>query len=156
MTRNANLSDGLNVSEAPTDFKRPKNPPPAPPSVTHNGRPPKAKTPAQRQKTRRDKLAASGIKEVTAELDASTFAELENSRKVRGGTSGPYSAKDYLAALVREDAARLRGQIADAQRYPCRQCGKTLPEGCGGAFKGELACLHTPTAWKLQIPTVEA
>lgn len=123
--------------------------------MTHNGKSKKAKTPAQRQKTHRDKLAAAGIKEVTAELDASTFAALEHSRTVRGGTSGAYSAKDYIVALVREDAARLRGQIADAQRYPCRQCGKTLPEGCGGTFKGELACLHTPTAWKLQIPTVE-
>ena len=110
----------------------------------------------KRQQKRRAKLKNEGVKEVAVKLGPALLAMFNNSRKVRGGVDGPYEIDAYIAALVREDAARLEGQIADAQRYPCRQCGKTLPEGCGGAFKGELACLHTPTAWKLQIPTVEA
>lgn len=107
----------------------------------------------KRQQRRRERLKKQDIKEVTAKLGPVERALLDESRIIRGGIDGPYDVEEYIAALVREDAARLKGQIADAQRYPCKQCGKTLPVGCGGAFKGELPCLHTPTAWKLQIPT---
>lgn len=119
--------------------------------MTGNAREKKAGT--QRQQKRRALLKEQDIKEVTAKLGPVERAMLDESRAIRGGVDGPYEVEEYIAALVREDAARLKGQIAEAQRYPCKQCGKTLPVGCGGAFKGELACLHTPTAWKLQIPT---
>ena len=109
----------------------------------------------KRQQKRRARLGAAGIKEITAKLSPAELVMLEESRVIRGGVDGPYDVEEYICTLVREDAARLKGQIADAQRYPCGQCGKTLPVGCGGAFKGELACLHTPAAWKLRIPTVE-
>lgn len=108
----------------------------------------------QRQQKRRAGLKAQGIREITAKLSPAERAMLDEARTIRGGVDGPYDVEEYISALVREDSARLKGQIADAQRYPCKQCGKTLPAGCGGAFKGELACLHTPTAWKLKIPTV--
>lgn len=112
---------------------------------------------AVRQQRRRERLKESQLKEVATILGPGDLAMLEESRAVRGGVDGPYGVDEYLAALIREDHARLQGQLAEAQQYPCRQCGKTLPKGCGGAFKGELACLHTPTAWKLRIPTqVEA
>lgn len=122
--------------------------------MTGNAKEQKANT--KRQQRRREKLKEQGVKELRPKLGPALLAMLDNSRTVRGGTDGPYEVDAYIAALVREDAARLKGQIADAQRYPCKQCGKTLPTGCGGAFKGELACLHTPTAWKLLIPTVDA
>ena len=122
--------------------------------MTGNAKEKKAAT--KRQQRRREKLKEQGVKELSPKFCPAVLAMLDNSRVVRGGTDGPYSVEEYLAALVREDDARLKGQIADAQRYPCRQCGKTLPAGCQGAFKGELACLHTPTAWKLLIPTVDA
>lgn len=83
------------------------------------------------------------------------YEVLEQSMRTRAGLGERYTFNEYMNALVREDAARLKGQIADAQQHPCRQCGKTLPEGCKGAFKGELACLHTPASWKLLIPTRE-
>lgn len=120
-------------------------------SVTGNAKEKKAGT--QRQQKRRARLKEQDIKEITTKLGPAERAMLDESRTVRGGLDGPYEVEEYIAALVREDAARLKGQIAEAQRYPCKQCGKTLPAGCGGAFKGELACLHTPTAWKLLIPT---
>ena len=119
--------------------------------MTGNAKEKKAGT--KRQQRRRERLKEQDIKEVTTKLGPVERAMLDESRAIRGGVDGPYEVEEYIAALVREDAARLKGQIAEAQRYPCKQCGKTLPVGCGGAFKGELACLHTPTAWKLQIPT---
>ena len=79
---------------------------------------------------------------------------LEEVLRLRGGIDGPYSFVEYLATVIRHDHAALTGQMEEVHRYPCRQCGKVLPEGCGGLFKGELACLHTPTAWKLSIPVV--
>lgn len=121
-------------------------------NVTDNG---KIKPATKRQQKRRARLGAAGIKEIKAKLSPAERIMLEESRVVRGGIDGPYDVEEYICALVREDHARLKGQIADAQRYPCGQCGKTLPAGCGGAFKGELTCLHTPAAWKLRIPTVE-
>lgn len=123
-------------------------------TVTGNANEKKGGT--KRQQKRRALLKEQDIKEVTAKLGPVERAMLDESRAIRGGVDGPYEVEEYIAALVREDAARLKGQIAEAQRYPCKQCGKTLPVGCGGAFKGELACLHTPTAWKLQIPTAVA
>lgn len=121
-------------------------------SVTRNA---KIKQGAKRQQRRRERLKEQDIKEVTAKLGPAERAMLDESRTIRGGIDGPYDVEEYIAALVREDSARLKGQIADAQRYPCSQCGKTLPAGCGGAFKGELACLHTPAAWRLRIPAVD-
>ena len=147
------MSAGINISDAPAGFKRPLAPPPSPPSVTGNAKEKKAGT--KRQQRRREKLKEQDIKEVTAKLGPVERAMLDESRTIRGGIEGPYDVEEYIAALVREDAARLKGQIADSQRYPCNQCGKTLPAGCGGTFKGELACLHTPAAWRLRIPTVD-
>ncbi|MNM21446.1 hypothetical protein D3C81_318060 [compost metagenome] len=113
---------------------------------------------AIRQQRHRERVKEAGLKEVSTVLGPAELAMLEEGCQVRGGLDGPYEVAEYLAALIREDNARLKGQLAEARQWPCRQCGKPLPQGCGGAFKGELACLHTPTAWKLQIPaqTVEA
>ncbi|MCD5980551.1 hypothetical protein [Pseudomonas quasicaspiana] len=110
----------------------------------------------KRQRKRRAKLKVEGIKEISFRLKPALGEVLASSMAIRSGAGEPFDIEEYMCALIREDAARLKGQIADAQRYPCRQCGKTLPDGCGGAFKGELACLHTPVAWKLLIPTVDA
>ncbi|MBF8694919.1 hypothetical protein [Pseudomonas fulva] len=115
----------------------------------------KVKPGTKRQQRRRAKLKESKVKELTFETTEALFAVLQASMAIRAGQGEPYTITEYMNALVREDAARLKGQIADAQQYPCRQCGKTLPEGCKGAFKGELACLHTPASWKLLIPTRE-
>lgn len=146
------MSEGINISNAPGGMVRPFQPPPAPPRVTRNDAGVKPAT--KRQQKRREKLKASRVKELSFETTEAMYGVLQNSMAIRSGLGEQYTVTEYMNALVREDAARLKGQIADAQRYPCRQCGKVLPEGCGGAFKGELACLHTPAAWKLQIPTV--
>lgn len=114
------------------------------------------KAATKRQQKRRARLKATKAKEVSFETTEAMYAVLQASMATRSGAGEPYSVTEYMNALVREDAARLKGQIADAKAYPCRQCGKVLPEGCKGAFKGELACLHTPTAWKFLIPTVDA
>ena len=121
--------------------------------VTRNA---KVKPATKRQQKRRARLKATKAKEVSFETTEAMYAVLQASMVTRAGAGEPYTVTEYMNALVREDAARLKGQIADAQAFPCRQCGKFLPEGCKGAFKGELACLHTPTAWKLLIPTVDA
>ena len=124
----------------------------SPVAVTRND---KVKPATKRQQKRRAKLKANRVKEVTFETTEAMHAELQASMIIRAGLGEAYTVTEYMNALVREDAARLKGQIADAQQYPCRQCGKTLPDGCKGAFKGELACLHTPASWKLLIPTRE-
>ncbi|MCP1652699.1 hypothetical protein [Pseudomonas nitroreducens] len=108
---------------------------------------------AIRQERHRQALEEAGLKEVATYLGAAEREALMEGCKVRGGVDGPYTVAEYLAALIRQDSERLMEQLAEAQKYPCRQCGKALPKGCGGAFKGELSCLHTPTAWKLRIPT---
>lgn len=124
-------------------------------SVTSNGNEKSAV--AKRQARRRARLAASDLKEVVTVLGPTERAMLDEGCRVRGGVGGPYDVSEYLAALIREDHQRLNGLLAEAQQYPCRQCGKALPQGCGGVFKGELACLHTPSAWKFAIPAqVEA
>lgn len=122
--------------------------------VTRNAETIKPST--KRQQKRRAKLKKEGVKEVSFKLKPALGAVLADSMTKRSGVGSPYDVEEYICSLIREDAARLKGQIADAQRFPCKQCGKTLPTGCGGAFKGELACLHTPAAWKLLIPTVDA
>lgn len=124
-------------------------------SVTGNSE--KKSAVAKRQERRRAELKAQGFKEVDLILGPAEQVMLDEGRRVRGGVNGPYDVTEYLAALIREDNQRLHGLLGEARQYPCRQCGKPLPQGCGGTFKGELACLHTPTAWKFEIPAqVEA
>lgn len=119
-------------------------------AVTRHNRKPKSAAQRKREQRERDKV--KGVEVSTLRLVGTDAAKLEEVLRIRGGIDGPYSLVEYVALVVRKDHAALTGQLEEAQRYPCRQCGKPLPGGCGGAFKGELECLHTPSAWKLAIP----
>ena len=102
------------------------------------------KTPeAARQEKHRAKLEALGIKEVTLLLGPAEVERLEVARRERGGVDGPYSAREYLATLLRRDAERLEVQLKQLEGRFCENCQKPLPRGCGGTWGAEFGCLRS-------------
>lgn len=95
---------------------------------------------AKRQKDRRDRLAAEGIKEVEVPLGPIERANLEYARQARAGTGEAYSVREYIATLIRRDAEQLARDIARLEGYECRECGKVLPKGCGGLWTIDSPC----------------
>lgn len=110
------------------------------------------KTPeAIRKEQQRDRERELGILPVEIKLGPVERAALANGCKVRGGVRGPYEAAEYVATLIRRDAERLAEQLGDLAATTCGQCGKALPEGCGGVWRGELPCWHTHGARDLEL-----
>ena len=72
--------------------------------------------------------------------------QLETLRIARAGSGEPYSADEYISALIRRDWERWLEQEAELKQQICQNCDCALPEGCGGTFKGEIACWQT---WKV-------
>ncbi|MGL4755641.1 MAG: hypothetical protein ACRCXB_25050 [Aeromonadaceae bacterium] len=102
-----------------------------------------AKAPVDRKKAQRERDKKSGAKRVELRLTADVGAKLEELMTVRGGTLGPYEVQEYLITLIELDHQKLELQREQLAKVPCKNCGKPLPEGCGGAFKGEGSCLQT-------------
>jgi hypothetical protein len=100
-----------------------------------------AKSPeAIRQERYRAKLEAQGLKEVVTVLGPVEREMLAEGCKVRGGLDGPYSVAEYLATLIRRDAALLAQQFGKVAGKVCENCLKPLPRGCGGLFRVEAPC----------------
>lgn len=95
---------------------------------------------AQNERARKSRAArtALGLERTEIELSAGERATLDNSRTVRGGHSGAYEIKEYIATLIRRDAQALEQQLAALGE--CAFCHRPLPVGCGGANGTDAAC----------------
>lgn len=110
------------------------------------------KTPeAIRKEQQRERERELGILPVEVKLGPREREQLANGCKVRGGVRGAYEAAEYVATLIRRDAERLEAQLGDLAATSCGQCGKALPQGCGGVWRGENACWHTHGARDLEL-----
>ncbi|MGL4505841.1 MAG: hypothetical protein ACRCUF_08910 [Aeromonas sobria] len=96
-----------------------------------------------RKAAQRERDKATGVKRVELRLPAALAEKLEMGMTVRGADLGPYGIQEYIETLIEMDADKLALQLEQLAEVPCRYCGKALPEGCGGSFKGEGACLKT-------------
>ncbi len=64
-------------------------------------------------------------------------------RIARAGSSEPYSADEYISTLIRRDWERWLEQEAQLKKQVCQNCDCVLPQGCGGALKGNQECWHS-------------
>ncbi|MGL4504962.1 MAG: hypothetical protein ACRCUF_04425 [Aeromonas sobria] len=104
-----------------------------------------------RKAAQRARDKASGTKRVELRLSAEMAAKLEQACTIRGGSLGPYEIQEYLITLMEKDFESLALHLEQLAQAPCSYCGKVLPEGCGGSFRGEGACFKTREEKQLML-----
>ncbi|UAN55465.1 hypothetical protein [Serratia sp. JSRIV004] len=100
-----------------------------------------AKSATDRKAEQRAKLAASGGLRHELVLTQPETEALERNRQRRNPGRSAYSRNEYISLLILCDDQRLERQ--EKALGSCQRCGKVLPGGCNGDFKGEAACWFT-------------
>jgi hypothetical protein len=112
------------------------------------------KSPAERKATQRARQAAAGAKKLELALDSQELEMLAQNCAARRPGREPYELNEYIALLIRKDAAELAQQIEALAQQQCGKCGDQLPvQSC--PCQGEAACWAT-SGWhelKLSINT---
>ncbi|WP_313683772.1 hypothetical protein [Pantoea sp.] len=86
-----------------------------------------AKSPAERKKDQRDRLAAAGSRKIELTLDNQELEMLARNCATRRPGRKPYEVNEYIALLIRQDDARARGLIKSISKRKCGKCGDSLP-----------------------------
>lgn len=101
-----------------------------------------AKTAAERKTAQRARQAAAGTRKIELQLDAQEMAMLEQNCVTRRPGRTPYEMNEYIALLIRQDDARMRGRIKSISANKCRKCGEGLPvKSC--PCSGDSQCWNT-------------
>ena len=101
-----------------------------------------AKSAAERKAAQRARQAASGVRKLEIVLDAQEIEMLERNCAARRPGRDPYEMAEYIALLIRQDDARVRGRIKAISANQCGRCGDSLPvKSCPCA--GDSACWVT-------------
>lgn len=101
-----------------------------------------AKSAAERKSAQRARQAESGNRKLELQLDAQELAMLEQNCAARRPGRSPYEMGEYIALLIRQDDARVRGRIQSISANRCGKCGDTLPvDSC--PCDGDSACWVT-------------
>lgn len=100
------------------------------------------KSPAERKAAQRARQAAAGGKKLELALDSQELEMLAQNCAARRPGREPYELNEYIALLIRKDAAELAQQIEALSRQQCGKCGDQLPvQSC--PCQGEAACWVT-------------
>lgn len=112
------------------------------------------KSPAERKAAQRARQAAAGGKKLELALDSQELEMLAQNCAARRPGRDPYELNEYIALLIRKDAAELEQQIEALAQQQCGKCKEQLPvQSC--PCQGEAACWAT-SGWhelKLKIDT---
>ena len=101
-----------------------------------------AKSAAERKAAQRARQAAGGVRIMELQLDEQETAMLEQSCAARRPGRAPYEMGEYIAMLIRQDAARLKGRIKSISTRQCGKCGEKLPvQSCPSS--GDSRCWNT-------------
>lgn len=101
-----------------------------------------AKSPAERKAAQRARQSAAGERKLEVVLDAQELEMLERNCAVRRPGRAPYEMSEYIAMLIRQDDARVRGRIKAISSNRCGKCGDSLPvKSC--PCDGDSACWVT-------------
>ncbi|MGK0735959.1 hypothetical protein ACSFCT_04080 [Yokenella regensburgei] len=104
-----------------------------------------AKSAAERKAAQRARQVAAGGRKIEVVLDEQEISILERSCAVRRPGRAPYEMSEYIALLIRQDDARVRGRIKAISVNCCEKCGDKLPvEKC--PCIGDSQCWVT-TGW---------
>ncbi|HEE0039861.1 TPA: hypothetical protein R8G25_000415 [Citrobacter freundii] len=101
-----------------------------------------AKSAAERKAAQRARLAEAGNRKLELQLDEQELEMLAHNCAARRPGRAPYDMNEYIALLIRQDDARVRGRIKSIGVNRCWKCGDALPvESCPCA--GDSACWVT-------------
>ncbi|HEC0300772.1 hypothetical protein PX092_00995 [Citrobacter freundii] len=101
-----------------------------------------AKSAAERKAAQRARQAEAGNRKLELQLDDQELEMLSRNCAARRPGRAPYEMAEYIALLIRQDDARVRGRIKSISANRCGKCGDALPvESCPCA--GDSACWVT-------------
>lgn len=101
-----------------------------------------AKSAAERKAAQRARQASGGVRKMELQLDEQEIEMLEQNCAARRPGRAPYEMGEYIAMLIRQDAARLRGRIKSISTRQCGKCGDKLPvQAC--PCSGDSGCWNT-------------
>ena len=100
------------------------------------------KSPAERKAAQRVRQAAAGGKKLELALDSQELEMLAQNCAARRPGREPYELNEYIALLIRKDAAELAQQIEALAQQQCDKCKEHLPvHSC--PCQGEMTCWVT-------------
>ncbi|EBQ1266038.1 hypothetical protein A0F81_06065 [Salmonella enterica] len=86
-----------------------------------------AKSPAERKAAQRARQSESGNRKFELVLDEQELEMLAHNCAARRPGRAPYEMSEYIALLIRQDDARVRGRIRSISANLCGKCGDELP-----------------------------
>ncbi|EME1029018.1 hypothetical protein VXK37_002484 [Salmonella enterica] len=101
-----------------------------------------AKSAAERKAAQRARQAEAGNRKMELQLDEQELEMLARNCAARRPGRAPYEMAEYIAMLIRQDDARVRGRINSISKRRCGKCGDALPvDSC--PCDGDSACWVT-------------
>jgi len=85
------------------------------------------KSAAERKAAQRARQNAAGERKLELVLDEQELAMVEQNCAARRPGREPYDLGEYIALLIRQDDARVRGRIKAISANRCGKCGDKLP-----------------------------
>lgn len=79
-----------------------------------------AKSAAERKAAQRARLAEAGNRKMELQLDEQELEMLARNCAARRPGRAPYEMSEYVAMLIRQDDARVRGRIKSIRAMRCR------------------------------------
>lgn len=86
-----------------------------------------AKTAAERKTAQRARQSAAGERKLELVLDEQEMEMLKRNCAARRPGRAPYEMSEYIAMLIRQDDARVRGRIKSISKRRCGKCGDSIP-----------------------------
>ena len=85
------------------------------------------KSPAERKAAQRAQQSAAGERKIELVLDEQEQEMLARNCAARRPGRDAYEMAEYIALLIRQDDARVRGKINAISKRQCGKCGDRLP-----------------------------
>lgn len=100
------------------------------------------KSPAERKAAQRARQSSAGERKLELVLDEQEQEMLARNCAARRPGRAPYEMAEYIALLIRQDDARVRGKINAISKRRCGKCGDRIPvDSCPCA--GDSQCWAT-------------
>ncbi|HGV0271567.1 TPA: hypothetical protein ACNFRD_001439 [Citrobacter freundii] len=86
-----------------------------------------AKSAAECKAAQRARQTEAGNRKLELQLDEQELEMLARNCAARRPGRAPYEMNEYIALLIRQDDARVRGRIESISANRCGKCGDKLP-----------------------------
>lgn len=110
------------------------------------------KSAAERKAAQRARQSAAGERKLELVLDTQELEMLVRNCADRRPGRAPYEMGEYIALLIRQDDARVKGHIKSISANRCGKCGDALPvKSCPCAGDSQCWVTHGWHAVKLTM-----